>query len=126
MTATLSLRLLPRMKHSFGTSPLIWPTSFPARKNSLSSSATATPPSVEYVIDKHLASDSYARHLARDPRDVVSAKYTDRRQLAMVPEFEKWLTAQFKANKSWGDIAWAILTAEAVSRSVPFGPGPRR
>ncbi|HEY1377760.1 MAG TPA: DUF1549 domain-containing protein [Gemmataceae bacterium] len=71
------------------------------------------------AIDKLLAGDAFARHWARYWRDVVSAKYTDRRQLAMVPEFEKWLVEQFRDNKSWGDIAWAMLTAEG---GLPIGP----
>jgi hypothetical protein len=72
------------------------------------------------VIDKLLASDAYASHSAKYWRDVITAKYTDRRAMGMVPAFEKWLTEQFKANKSWGDIAWSMLTAEG---SVPYG-GP--
>jgi hypothetical protein len=72
------------------------------------------------VIDKLLASDAYARHSAKYWRDVISAKYTDRRQLALVPEFEKWLVTQFRANTSWQDMTRAMLTAEG---SVQIGPG---
>ncbi|HEX4590589.1 MAG TPA: DUF1549 domain-containing protein [Gemmataceae bacterium] len=72
------------------------------------------------LIDKLLAGDGYATHWAKYWRDVISAKYTDRRQLAMVPEFEKWLTAEFRKNASWRDIARAMLTAEG---GVAIGPG---
>jgi hypothetical protein len=75
------------------------------------------------VIDKLLASDAYAGHRAKYWRDVVSSKYTDRRQVGMVPAFEKWLTDQFKANKSWGDTAWAMLTAEGFVQIRFGGPG---
>lgn len=71
------------------------------------------------LIDKLLASDAYARHWAKYWRDVITAKYTDRRALALVPSFERWLTDQFKGNKSWGDIAWDMLTADG---SVQYGP----
>jgi hypothetical protein len=64
------------------------------------------------VIDKLLASDAYARHWATYWRDVMTSKYTDRRQLVMVPEFEKWLTAEFRENKSWREMTRAMLTAE--------------
>jgi hypothetical protein len=72
------------------------------------------------VIDKLLASDAYARHSATYWRDVVSAKYTDRRQLALVPEFEKWLEKEFRDNKSWRDMTRAMLTAEG---GIQIGPG---
>jgi hypothetical protein len=71
------------------------------------------------VIDKLLASDAYARHWAHYWRDVITAKYTDRRQQAMVPEFEKWLTKEFRENKSWREMTRSMLTAEG---SVPIGP----
>jgi hypothetical protein len=71
------------------------------------------------AIDKLLASDAYGHHWAGYWRDVVSAKYTDRRQLAMLPEFEKWLSEEFRENKSWRAMTRAMLTAEG---SVPIGP----
>jgi hypothetical protein len=64
------------------------------------------------IIDKLLASDAYARHWATFWRDVITSKYTDRRQLVLVPEFEKWLTSQFRENKSWREITRTMLTAE--------------
>ncbi len=77
------------------------------------------------VIDKLLASDAYARHWANYWRDVISAKYTDRRAVAIVPELEKWLVTEFRSNKSWREMTRAMLTAEG---SVPIGlpaPGAR-
>jgi Protein of unknown function (DUF1549)/Protein of unknown function (DUF1553) len=71
------------------------------------------------VIDKLLASDAYAHHWADFWRDVMTARFTDRRQLALVPEFEKWLLKEFRENKSWRDMTRAMLTAEG---SVPIGP----
>jgi hypothetical protein len=72
------------------------------------------------IIDKLLASDAYSRHWATFWRDVIAAKYTDRRQLVMLPELEKWLATEFRENKSWRDITRAMLTAEG---SVQLGPG---
>ena len=40
----------------------------------------------------------------------------------MVPAFEKWLTDQFKANKSWGEIARSMLTAEGAVQYGGIGP----
>jgi hypothetical protein len=75
------------------------------------------------VIDKLLASDAFARHWAKYWRDVISAKYTDRRALAMVPELENWLTNQIRDNKSWRDIARSMLTAEGGVAVRPPFPG---
>ncbi|HEX4591738.1 MAG TPA: DUF1549 domain-containing protein, partial [Gemmataceae bacterium] len=72
------------------------------------------------LIDKLLAGDAYARHRANYWRDVIAAKYTDRRQQALLPEFEKWLTAEFRENKSWKDMTRAMLTAEG---GVALRPG---
>jgi hypothetical protein len=72
------------------------------------------------LIDKLLAGDAYARHWAQYWRDVITSKYTDRRQLAMVPEFEKWLTTAFGENRSWRTITREMLTAEG---GVAIGPG---
>jgi hypothetical protein len=63
-------------------------------------------------IDKLLAGDAYARHWAKVWRDVVAARFTDRRVLVMVPSFEAWLTEEFKANRPWNEMARAMLTAE--------------
>jgi hypothetical protein len=72
------------------------------------------------VIDKLLASDAFAKHWAKYWRDVISAKYTDRRQLAMVAELERWLTEEFRANKSWREVVRQMLTADG---GVAIGPG---
>jgi hypothetical protein len=64
------------------------------------------------VIDKLLDSNAYARHWAKYWRDVIAAKYTDRRALALVPALESWLVEEFKENRPWDVIARAMLTAE--------------
>jgi hypothetical protein len=64
------------------------------------------------LVNKLLESDDYARHWARYWRDVFSARVSDRRGLILVNAFEKWLTQEFKQNKSWGAMARAMLTAE--------------
>ena len=74
------------------------------------------------LIDKLLASDAYARHWAKYWRDVIAAKYTDRRQQALLPEFEKWLTDEFRENKSWRDMTRAMLTAEGGVADRPGMP----
>src|SRR5205807_3839056 len=56
--------------------------------------------------------ESFARHWAKYWRDVVAARYTDRRAQALVPSFELWLVEQFKANKPWDATVRAILSAE--------------
>jgi hypothetical protein len=77
----------------------------------------------EKVVDKLLASDAFARRWAKYWRDVISAKYTDRRVLAMVPELEKWLTTEFRENNSWRDIVRSMLTAEGGVAVRPPVPG---
>jgi hypothetical protein len=68
------------------------------------------------LIDKLLASDEYARHWARYWRDVIASRVTDIRGLALSRPFELWLEEQIKANKSWGEIARAMITAEGPCR----------
>ncbi len=67
------------------------------------------------LIDRLLASDEYAQHWARYWRDVIIARATAQ-QVFLRPVrtvgLETWLTEQFKANRSWGDIARAMITAE--------------
>jgi hypothetical protein len=84
----------------------------PSASDMLSFAADRDPDKRAKVIDKLLDSDAYARHWARFWRDVVTSKYTDRRQLAIVPAFERWLEDQFRANKPWNEIARAMLTAD--------------
>jgi hypothetical protein len=64
------------------------------------------------LIDKLLDSEDFAKHWARYWRDVIAAKVTDRRGLALSRGFESWMTEQLKANKSWADVARTLLTAE--------------
>ncbi len=66
------------------------------------------------LIDKLLASDEYARHWARYWRDVIATKLSDRRGMALAHSFEVWMTEQLKKNKSWGEIARAMLTASGT------------
>jgi hypothetical protein len=63
------------------------------------------------LIDKLLGSDEYARHWARYWRDVIAARVTDRRGLALARGFEDWLFEQLKSNKGWDQIARAMITA---------------
>jgi hypothetical protein len=65
------------------------------------------------LIDKLLASDDFSRFQARYWKDVISSRATDPRVRGFGdPLFEKWLITQFKENKSWGQMAQAMLTAK--------------
>ncbi len=75
--------------------------------------ADADPAKRARVIDRLLDSDDYARHWARYWRSVISAKVTANvfgQRLAR--PFETWMTGQLKENKSWAEVARAMLTAE--------------
>src|SRR5438270_9674996 len=61
--------------------------------------ADRDPKKREKAIDRLLADDDYARHWSQYWRDVVAAKMTDRRALAMAPSFEAWLVEEFRANR---------------------------
>lgn len=74
------------------------------------------------VIDKLLDSEAYSKHWAKYWRDVVSSSYTDRRQLGLVPELERWLVSQFQANTSWRDMTRSMLTAEGAVQITFGGP----
>jgi Protein of unknown function (DUF1549)/Protein of unknown function (DUF1553) len=64
------------------------------------------------LIDKLLETDEYARHWGQYWRSVVTTRSTiDFRLQQVVPQYERWLTAQYKANKSWAEIAREQLTA---------------
>ncbi|MBI2807401.1 MAG: DUF1549 domain-containing protein [Planctomycetes bacterium] len=64
------------------------------------------------LIDKLLESDAYARHWGNYWRNVITTRATiDFRLTQVVPQYERWMTAQYKANKSWADITRAQLTA---------------
>jgi hypothetical protein len=64
------------------------------------------------LIDELLESEAYTRHWGNYWRTVVTTRATiDFRLIQVVPQFERWMTAQYKANRSWGDITRDILTA---------------
>ncbi len=63
------------------------------------------------VIDRLLETDEYARHWARYWRYVVTAVEAPFGE-PLAPQFEDWLCAQFKQNRSWGEIVRAIMTAD--------------
>ena len=56
------------------------------------------------AIDRLLASPEYAENWSRYWRDVVFSRATEMRALFARPAFEKWLKAEFAANKSWDEI----------------------
>jgi hypothetical protein len=64
------------------------------------------------LIDRLLDSEEYARHWARYWRDVIETRLTDIRGRALARHFEEWLFEQLRQNRSWGDIARAMITAE--------------
>lgn len=67
----------------------------------------------ELLIDRLLESDDYAAHWARYWSDVISVRVSIyMRRNAHI--FEEWLFEQLKANKGWGEIVKAIITADAV------------
>ncbi len=68
------------------------------------------------IIDKLLAGDAFARHWGRYWRDVISARVTDQLGNIAARGFEKWMTEQLKANRSWGEITRTILTASGEVR----------
>jgi hypothetical protein len=64
------------------------------------------------LIDGLLANPEFAENWARYWRDVVSYRSPNENdQQVNYPAFEKWLTAQFAANKPWDQIATAMITA---------------
>src|ERR1043166_1185048 len=64
------------------------------------------------LIDKLLETDDYARHWGNYWRTVVTTRATlDFRLVQVVPQYERWITAQLKANKSWAEITRQQLTA---------------
>jgi hypothetical protein len=68
------------------------------------------------IIDKLLDSDAYAEHWAGYWRDVIAARVSDRRGLALQNIFKKWMAKQFKENQSWDQIVQAMLTADGACR----------
>ncbi len=64
------------------------------------------------LIDKLLETDEYAKHWGQYWRSVITTRTTlDFRMVQVVPQFERWMTAQLKANKSWAAITRDQLTA---------------
>lgn len=65
------------------------------------------------LIDKLLESDDYAKHWGQYWRSVITTRATIDFRLAQVtPSFERWMTEQLKANKSWAYITREMLTAK--------------
>jgi hypothetical protein len=64
------------------------------------------------LINQLLNSEEYARHWARYWRDVIGARLTDRRGIALARGFETWLTEELRQNHKWDQIVRAMLTAE--------------
>jgi hypothetical protein len=64
------------------------------------------------LIDKVLNSEEYAKHWARYWRDVFLAATTNPQNRVLIPSFESWLTEEFAKNRSWGEMAREIITAE--------------
>ncbi len=63
------------------------------------------------LIDTLLASEDHAEHWARYWRNVITSKVTDFKGLFGARGFDLWMTAQLKANRSWGEITRDILNA---------------
>jgi hypothetical protein len=68
------------------------------------------------LIDRLLQSDDYASHWARYWRDVIESRITEPRGRILAKAFEEWMTDQLNANKSWAEIARALITAEGQIR----------
>ena len=65
------------------------------------------------LIDNLLDSDDYAKHWGQYWRSVITTRATlDFRLTQVTPAFERWLTEQFKANKSWATITRELITAK--------------
>jgi hypothetical protein len=65
------------------------------------------------LIDKLLDSDDYARHWGQYWRSVITTRATiDFRLTQVTPAFERWMTEQLKANKSWAYITRELITAK--------------
>lgn len=76
-----------------------------------------TPNKRAAVIDRLLASDDFARHWALYFRDVIASRTTSFQARIFARHFDRWMTEQFKENKSWADITRALLTATGEMRN---------
>jgi hypothetical protein len=77
--------------------------------------ADKNPQKRSQLIDRLLDSDDYAKHWARYWRDVTSARTTVAQafiRIARDTALESWLTGQFKANRTWAEIARDMITAQ--------------
>jgi hypothetical protein len=63
------------------------------------------------LVDKLLDSDEYAEHWALYWRNVIASKITDFKGNFGQRGFDKWITEQLKANRSWGRITRDLVTA---------------
>ena len=63
------------------------------------------------IIDKLLDSDEYAEYWSLYWRNVIASKVSDFKGLFGTRGFDLWMTAQLKANRSWGEITRELLTA---------------
>lgn len=63
------------------------------------------------VVERLLASPEYATNWARYWRDVIFLRATETRARLAQRPFESWMTEQLASNKSWNEIASALLTA---------------
>lgn len=77
--------------------------------------ASSDPQKRSHLIDQLLASDEYAQHWSRYWREVVTARLVDNRP-GLSRGFEEWMFEQLKSNRSWGQIATAIITAQGQIR----------
>jgi hypothetical protein len=62
------------------------------------------------VIDRLLNTDDYALNWTRYWRDVVFMRATEMRARLAQSTFETWLADEFRANKSWAEVATALIT----------------
>lgn len=80
------------------------------------------------LIDRLLDSEEFARHWAQYWRDVISAQATIPQPLIRLGRdmaMETWLFEQFRANRNWGEIARAMITAEGrLQIQTPDNSGP--
>lgn len=89
----------------------------PGVKDVLSFQTNSDPDKKAKLIDQLLAGDDFARHQARFWRDVMLSKATNAQPFVKFPReaaLEVWLIEQFKTNKSWAEIARALITSEGM------------
>ena len=69
------------------------------------------------LIDQLLATDDFARHWGLYWRDVIVSRGIDQRSFLVLGNFERWITAQLKADRKWSEITRDILTATGEIRN---------